>query len=183
MTSELAAAIVAATSMMYVRILVVSSIFNAGLGRMLVIPLLALASFGVILTLAFARSAKPSARTRDFSNPLQIPTALLFALIFVAVSMLATLAQTHFGRSGVFVLAGIVGIGDVDPFVLSLAQGGAAGIGIGTAAGAIVIAASSNNLLKAIYTLGFSRGKGPVPAAMLALLAVAGVVGAILLMR
>jgi uncharacterized membrane protein (DUF4010 family) len=183
MNAELGGAIVAATAMMYVRILVVCAIFNLALARELVIPLLALAALSVIMALAQARSTTSSARTREFPNPLQIPTALLFALLFIAVSMLATLAQTHFGRSGVLVLAGIVGIGDVDPFVLSLAQGGAAGVGLATAAGAIVIAASSNNVLKAIYTMGFSRGRGVIPAAMLALLAVAGVAGAVLVMR
>jgi len=183
MSSELGAAIVAATAMMYVRILVVCAIFNLALARELLVPLLALGALSVIMALAQARSATPSPRTREFPNPLQIPTALLFALLFIAVSMLATLAQTHFGRAGVFVLAGVVGIGDVDPFVLSIAQGGAAGVGLATAAGAIVIAASSNNVLKAIYTIGFSRGRAAMPAAILVLLAVAGVAGAVLLMR
>jgi uncharacterized membrane protein (DUF4010 family) len=183
MNAELGAAIVAATAMMYVRILIVCAIFNLALARELVIPLLALGALSAIMALAQARSATPSAPTREFPNPLQIPTALLFAFLFIVVSMLAALAHTHFGRSGLFVLAGVVGISDIDPFVLSLAQGAAAGIGLATAAGAIVIAASSNNVLKAIYTLGFSRGKALVPAAMLALLAVAGVAGAIALMR
>lgn len=183
MTAELGAAIVAATAMMYVRILVVCAIFNLALAGALVIPLLALCVFSVIMALAQARFATPSAPTRELPNPLQIPTALLFALLFIAVSMLATLVHTHFGRSGVLALAGIVGVADIDPFVLSLAQGGAAGIGVSTAAGAILVAASSNNLLKAIYAMGFSRGKGRVPAAMLTLLAVAGVAAALLLMR
>lgn len=183
MNAELGAAIVAATAMMYVRILVVCAIFNAQLAGALLIPLLALSALSVIMVLAQARSATPSARTREFPNPLQIPTALLFALLFIAVSMLATLAQTHFGRSGVFALAGIVGISDVDPFVLSLAQGGGAGIGLATAAGAIVVAASSNNVLKAAYTIGFSRGKAVMPAVILASLAIAGVAAAVFLTR
>ncbi len=183
MNAELGAAIIAATAMMFVRILVVCAIFNLALARALVIPLLALAALSVVMALAQARAATPSTRTREFPNPLQIPTALLFALLFIIVSMLATLAHMHFGRSGLFVLAGIVGIGDVDPFVLSLAQGGAAGVGLATAAGAIVIAASSNNLLKAIYAIAFSRATARTPALMLAVLAVAGVAGALFLVR
>jgi uncharacterized membrane protein (DUF4010 family) len=184
MTAELGAAIVAATAMMYVRILVISAIFNLALARALVVPLLALAALAAVLALAGARSTNRSKRKNEFSNPLQIPTALLFALLFVAVSMLATLAQTHYGRSGVLALAGIVGISDVDPFVLSLAQGGAAGVGLNTAAGAIIIAASSNNILKAAYTIAFSRGRaGLVPPAILTFLAIAGGAAAALAMR
>ncbi|MBV9332791.1 MAG: DUF4010 domain-containing protein [Candidatus Eremiobacteraeota bacterium] len=183
MSAELGAAILAATAMMYVRILVVCAIFNLTLARALALPLLALAAISVVMALLQARAATHSARTKVSPNPLQIPTALLFAVLFIAVSMLTNLAHTHFGRLGVFTLAGIVGIGDVDPFVLSLAQGGAAGIGLATAAAAIVVAASSNNLLKAIYALGFSRGSARMPAAMLAVLGVTGIAGALLLVR
>ena len=181
MTPELEAGIVAATAMMYLRVLVVCSFFNLGLARILVLPMLALATVGAIVAAVRARSAKRSARKSDFSNPLQLSTALLFALLFVAVSMLTTLAQSHFGRSGIFALAAIVGVTDVDPFVLSLAQGGAASVGLTTAASAILIATSSNNLLKAIYAIVFSRQRAAiVPAIMLVVLAVLGVVAALL---
>lgn len=184
MTAELGAAILAATAMMYLRILVICAIFNLALGRVLLVPLLALAGLSAVIALARARFATPSKRTSDFSNPLQITTALIFALLFVAVSMLTTLAQTHFGRSGIVALAGVLGVSDVDPFVLSLAQGGAAGIGLNTAGAAIVIAASSNNVLKAIYSSVFSRGRaGIFPPAMLVFLAVLGTAGALFFMR
>jgi uncharacterized membrane protein (DUF4010 family) len=184
MTPELQAGIVAATAMMYVRVLVVCSIFNLALGRILAIPLLALAAIGGAFAAWRFRSAKQSARTRDFPNPLQIWTALVFAVLFVAVSMLATWAQNHLGRSGIFALAGVVGVTDIDPFVLSLAQGGVAGIGLTTAAAAIVIATSSNNLLKAVYTVVFSRGRsGAAPVVALGALAVLGVAGALFLLR
>jgi uncharacterized membrane protein (DUF4010 family) len=76
----------------------------------------------------------------------------------------------------VFALAGIVGVTDIDPFVLSLAQGGAAGIGLATAATAIIIATSSNNVLKAVYTIAFSRRRESwIPAAALAFIAALGI--------
>lgn len=181
---ELEAGIVAATATMYVRILVVCAIFNLELARLLVLPLLVLAAVGGGLAYWRFHSARPSARSTDFPNPLQLWTAVTFALLFVAVSMLSTVAQSHFGRSGVFALAGLVGVTDIDPFVLSLAQGGATGVGLTTAAAAIVIAASSNNVLKAVYSLLFSRGRaGASAAVMLCVLAALGVAGAFVLMR
>jgi uncharacterized membrane protein (DUF4010 family) len=182
-TPELQAGIIAATAMMYVRILVVCSIFNLVLGRMLVIPLLSLAVIGAAIAAWRSRSAAKSTKTTELPNPLQLWTAFVFAALFVAVSMLATLAQTYLGRAGVFALAGIVGVTDIDPFVLSLAQGGAANVGLATAAAAILIAASSNNVLKAIYSLVFSRGRaGALPAAILGLLAILGIASALFVM-
>jgi uncharacterized membrane protein (DUF4010 family) len=179
-TPELQAGIVAATAMMYVRLLVVCSIFNLALGRELAIPLLALGLIAALMAALRARFATKSIRTQDFPNPLQLSTALVFALLFVAVSILATLAQTHLGRTGVFALAGIVGFTDIDPFVLSLAQGGAANVGLTTAAAAILIATSSNNVLKAAYTVAFSRGRaGTLPVVLLGLLAILGVASAL----
>lgn len=181
---ELEAGIVAATAMMYVRILVVCSIFNLELGRLLVLPLLVLAAIGGGLAYWRFHSSKRSVHESDFPNPLQLWTACIFALLFVAVSMLSTAAQSRFGSSGVFALAGIVGVTDIDPFVLSLAQGGATGVGLPTAAAAIVIAASSNNVLKAVYSLLFSRGRaGASAAVMLCVLAALGVAGAFALTR
>ncbi len=184
MTAELQAGIVAATAMMYLRVLIVCSIFNLALGRALAVPLLGLAAISAAMSALRYRSATASTHSAQFSNPLQLSTAFVFALLFVAVSMLATFAQSHLGRSGIFALAGLVGITDIDPFVLSLAQGGVAGIALSTAAAAIVIATSSNNMLKAVYTIAFSRRReSTIAASLLGFLAALGVVIAAFLIR
>ena len=46
---------------------------------------------------------------------------------------------------GIYLLATIVGVTDIDPFVLSIAQGGVAGLDRMATATAILVAASSNN--------------------------------------
>lgn len=182
MTPSLQAGIVAATAVMYLRILVVCALFNLALAHLLFVPLLALAALSGLLAAERMRVRRDSPHAHDFSNPLQLSTAIIFAALFVIVSMLTTFAQHAFGHAGVYVLAAIVGVTDVDPFVLSLAQGAAAGVGLSAAAVAILIAASSNNLLKAIYALAFSRQKGSaIPAATLVSLAVAGVIAAALI--
>jgi uncharacterized membrane protein (DUF4010 family) len=183
MTAELQAGIVAATAMMYLRVLVVSSLFNFALGRVLALPLLALAAASGSIAWQRARFASASANPTSFSNPLQLSTALVFAFLFVATSMLATYVERHLGRGGIFALAGVVGVSDIDPFVLSLAQG-VAGVSVTTAASAILIAASSNNLLKAVYTMAFARRReAAVPAAILGSLAALGVVIALTVFR
>jgi uncharacterized membrane protein (DUF4010 family) len=182
MTPELEAGIVAATAMMYLRVLIVCALFNGALARVLLLPLLSLAAVSAVLAALRSRLGKRTVQLVEPANPLQIWTALVFALLFVAVSLLTALAQRHLGSAGVFALAGIVGFTDIDPFVVSLAQGAATGIAI--AAPAIVIAASSNNVLKAAYAVAFSgRREGWIPAAMLASIALLGVAVALLVMR
>jgi uncharacterized membrane protein (DUF4010 family) len=46
-----------------------------------------------------------------------------FAALFVVISIAATWVRARFGATGVYTLAGIVGLTDIDPFVLSIASG------------------------------------------------------------
>jgi len=183
--AEITSGIVAATGTMYLRMLVIVAIFNTELARALLIPFAALAIAGIAVAAFFARRAA-DAKLPDLTpvNPLQLGTALIFAALFIVVSLATKWVQAHAGAYGVLALAAVVGVTDVDPFVLSLAQGGAASIGITIAAVAIVIAASSNNLLKALYTIAFARRKGSVlPAGVLAAFCVLGIVAAALMPR
>jgi uncharacterized membrane protein (DUF4010 family) len=79
MTRELQSGVIAATAMMYLRLLVICSLFNLTLGRMLIAPLLALAFVSAIVAVVLARTGKRSASTMDPQNPLQISAALIFA--------------------------------------------------------------------------------------------------------
>ncbi len=184
MSGELQAGIVAATAVMYLRILVVCALFNLSLARALLLPLVGLSAVAAILAAVRSRSSRTSTHASGAVNPLQLGAAFVFALLFVGISMATTFVQHALGRAGVFALASVVGVTDIDPFVLGLAQAGAAQIGLATAASAIVIATSSNNLLKAAYAIAFSRRRESLlPAGLLALLAVLGVGAAALLLR
>ena len=175
-TGEMTAAIVAATGMMYLRMLVIIALFDLALMRRLIAPFLILAVLAGGISAFFAiRSGSNTTIDTSRENPLRLGTAVLFAVLLIAISVISRFVQAHAGAHGVFALAAVVGVTDIDPFVLSLAQGGAATIGAASAAVAILIASSSNNLLKAVYTLAFShRRESLVPAGLLAFLAIAG---------
>jgi len=184
MTAEIETGIVAATAMMYVRILVVSAIFNVALAEKLAAPLLALAIGSGAIAWVRARGMKTTAATLAVGNPLQLGTAIVFAVLFVVMALATRYVQSHLGSAGVLGLAAVVGVTDIDPFVLSIAQGGAASIGLTTAAAAIVIATSSNDVLKAIYAVAFSRRRDSwIVAAELGGIAAAGLVAAFLVAR
>ena len=162
--------------MMYLRVLAVCSIFSAALAGALVLPMLI--PCAILLGVAWlrARSGSRMEAVATAANPLQVVTALVFAGLLVAISAITAFVQAHLGRSGVLGLAAVVGVTDIDPFVLGLAQGGISKLGLATSALAIVVATSSNNVLKAVYTLAFSRRREAwVPAGALFAIAVLGV--------
>jgi uncharacterized membrane protein (DUF4010 family) len=180
------AGITLATAIMYVRILAVIAIFNLVLARQLTLPLcgLSLAALAICAVQYWLRGRKSKPQTAaqpPNRNPLELGAAAIFALLFVATSLLSTWATAKFGASGIYTLAAIVGVTDIDPFVLNLAQGGTAGVPESVLAAAILIAASSNNILKAFYAACFAGGRTTAAsAAALVFLAVAGVLIAIL---
>ncbi len=182
------AGITLATAIMYLRILAIIAIFNLELARHLALPL------GGLSAIAFAICAfqyfhhKADAETTSgalalpvSANPLQLGPAVVFAVLFIATSLVSNAATKAFGSTGIYALAAIVGISDIDPFVLNLAQGGTANATPVVLASAILIAASSNNVLKAIYAATFAGGRATATStAALLFLAAAGLAAAYL---
>ena len=183
MRRQAQAGITLATAIMYLRILAVVAFFNMPLARGLALPLSGLSLAGLVVCALQYRFAKPAphdAKTQRLppsgGNPLELGPAALFAFLFVAVSLLSKWAATQFGTSGIYSLAAIVGVTDIDPFVLNLAQGGTSGMSDSALAAAILVAASSNNILKAAYAAFFAGGRATAgSAAVLLLLAIVGV--------
>ena len=185
MTPEISGGIIAATAMMYIRMIAICSIFNVALGRTIAPPFIGL---GIIaLAVAFISDrAGPKVKPRDIvsQNPLQLGTAVLFAALLIVISVLSSWVQSHLGSSGILALAAVVGVTDIDPFVLSIAQGSVATISLTTATTAIIIASSSNNVLKSIYTAAFSRCRESwLPVAGLLALSLLGLAAAWMLAR
>ena len=109
-------------------------------------------------------------------NPLELGAAAIFAALFIAVSLVSSWAVQQFGTAGIYALAVIVGVSDIDPFVLSLAQNGAGQVSPHVGVVAILLATSSNNLLKATYAMAYSGGNRLIwPVAALVLLAACGI--------
>jgi uncharacterized membrane protein (DUF4010 family) len=172
------AGITLATGIMYVRILAIIAVFNLTLAQRLVGPLIGLSFAALLLCTVqywFLGPSSAEHRRPVSQNPLELGAAATFALLFVLTSILSTWVKSEFGLAGIYSLAAIVGITDIDPFVLNLAQGGTSGISIDAIAAAVLIAASSNNLLKAVYAASFGGGQAMKGGALaLIILAVGG---------
>jgi uncharacterized membrane protein (DUF4010 family) len=179
------AGITLATAIMYLRLLAVVTIFNMTLARALALPLCGLSLLGfVICALQYwhgkpANEEPPTSMPAQSGNPLELGAAAIFATLFVAVSIVSAVAKSQFGISGIYGLAAVVGVTDIDPFVLNLAQGGISGVQTADLAVAILIAASSNNVLKALYAASFAGGRATAGSAVaLVVLAAAGLAAA-----
>jgi uncharacterized membrane protein (DUF4010 family) len=182
------AGITLATAIMYLRILAVTAVFNMELARPLALPMVALSAAGfAICALQYWVFNKPAAHVEQSAvkletsrNPLELGAAATFAVLFVLVSILTSWATKEFGAAGIYTLAAIVGVSDIDPFVLNLAQAPHEGLTVSAVVAAILIAASSNNVLKAFYAAAFAGGRATAGAAVaLVILAIAGVATAL----
>jgi uncharacterized membrane protein (DUF4010 family) len=86
-------------------------------------------------------------------NPLEFKTAIIFGLLFAFFSVLTHFVMNRYGNVGVSVLSFIVGVTDIDPYILSLFQGTGLSLSLDVIARATLIATISNNLIKMIYSL------------------------------
>ena len=155
------AAIISATSMMYLRLVVVALLFNFETAQELMLPFGLLSFVGFSVAAFFLRYAKRGdGQHPDIvdQNPLELKTAFIFAFLFVAMMVVTQYVTQHYGKSGLEILSFVVGFTDIDPFVLSLLTGKFA-VTTPQLVAAIMIAAGSNNLLKAIYALWFGGVK------------------------
>jgi len=174
---DLAAGIVASTAVMYLRLDVIIAIFDARFAWMLAPALIALFAAGAAMAAyQWRKAVTPAERTViPATNPLELPAAVVFAAVFVVISIVTGWAGTTFGEKGVVMLAAAAGATDIDPFVLSIAQGGVPGVPIGALAAAVIVAASTNNAVKAALAAGFGGFAATrLPAAMLLVLALFG---------
>lgn len=150
------AAIIAATAVMYLRLVIIALIFNFEIGKKLIIPfgLLALFGLGISLLYVIQRPTKNEHLQLSDNNPLELKTAFIFAFLFVIMILATQYVTKMYGSSGLELLSFIVGFTDIDPFILSILTGKfeITQLQIITA---IMIAAGSNNFLKAIYALWF----------------------------
>jgi uncharacterized membrane protein (DUF4010 family) len=161
--NQYVAAIIFATAMMYLRILVLIVIFNADLFQK-VYPYFLILPGGSLLTglaLLLFRNKEFSTLNPELAvdrNPLEFKVALLFAFLFVAFTFLTWFVVDRFGRPGLNVLSFLVGFTDIDPFLINLFQGKSR-MAMEVIAAATLQAVMSNNILKLGYACFFSAKK------------------------
>jgi uncharacterized membrane protein (DUF4010 family) len=174
-------AIVAASSTMFARMIVVVSVVDRPLLGVLALPLGAMAAVGYITAAILFRKdmgRDASAEPIALQNPFELKRAIQFGLLYGAVLFVAKAAQTYIGSSGLYASAVLAGLTDVDAITLSLAELHRSGTDASVAATGITIAAITNTLVKggmATLAGGWALGRR-VGTSLLVVLAAGGVV-------
>jgi uncharacterized membrane protein (DUF4010 family) len=168
-----------ASGVMYLRLAVLVMLFNHRLIVLLGIPFVTLAAGAIAIGWFWSRTGPASEgeveHKFDPRNPLEMRAALFFGAVFVAMLIATHLVITYLGKAGVYSLAALMGVTDVDPFIMGVTQSAGTATPVTVAAAGILIAASSNNLVKGIYAYTMSdRKTGIESLCWLAGLAIAG---------
>ena len=173
-----ALAVVLASSIVFLRVLVVVAFVNFALATALVVPMLSMAAVGLAASaLLYRRSThQRSGEPLALKNPVSLSSAFGFALLFAAVLAGSKAASHYLGSAGVYAAAVVAGSTDMDAIALSMAELGGDSVGIPVAATAVVLAGFTNTIVKggmalALGSWGYAR---IVAASFVAILAAGG---------
>ena len=143
----------AATFTMFPRTLLITAVVAPELVRPLAATMLSAALIAGAAAGIFARIAGTSEDTSAVgtlhANPLDIRTAIQFALILAAVLILAQALKEWMGATGLYLLSAVSGVVEIDAVTLSLATMTAnAEVAVPVAGAAILVANIVNTLVK-----------------------------------
>lgn len=166
--------VVAACSVMNLRVLVATAVLRPVLTLALVPFLAAPFLVGAIIVLIGFRRREEKISVQSPANPLQVMSALQMAVLFQVVLFAVYAVRAHWGETGVLFSGAVLGLTDVDVLTISMAKSAEGQIAIPVAAQAIAIGILSNTVMKLL--LGVAIGKGRfriLMPAWLALMAIA----------
>jgi uncharacterized membrane protein (DUF4010 family) len=186
LVNALACGILLAWAVMFARVIVEVAVVNRALLAQVLVPFLAMtAVVGASAGLLYWRNASVKTRAKGelvVTNPFSLTAAAKFAAFFAVVLVVVKLVQQHFPPEGIYVVAALAGLTDVDAITLSMAEFAKGGGEASVAVVAIVIAAISNTLVKcgmALAIAGIALARPLLMAAAATL--VAGLAAALVL--
>jgi uncharacterized membrane protein (DUF4010 family) len=178
-----AEAIIAAWTVMFVRVLIAVAVININLLKEVWLPIALAGSAGLVyaLILFFQQHGDETSEV-ELGRPIDLGSAISFGLLFVVILLVSRTAQLYLGDTGIYLSSLVSGLADVDAITLSmseLSRGGA--LSLQTAGQAVVLAAMANTIAKgAIVLIGGSKELRKALLPGVGLILVAGVVSAFL---
>ena len=124
MARILSAGIVFSSAIMFPRVLVEVSLVGRPLVSELVLPLAAMMVICILPGLVLLRSGGRSGEEGELQlkNPFELGTALKFGALIALIMLLANTLHQELGDRGIYILAAISGLTDVDAITLSLSR-------------------------------------------------------------
>jgi uncharacterized membrane protein (DUF4010 family) len=163
--AQLSGGVLLAWAIMFARVLVTATIVDPPLFvRMwpaFVGMALAAGAVAFLCLWRHRREGKTTAAAVPMKNPFSLLAAGKIAGLFAIVQLLLKLGQDHLPQSGIYAVAAIAGLTDVDAITVAMAERARAQpADLGLAVIAIAIASGSNTLVKAGMAAGMGRGLG-----------------------
>lgn len=155
----LAAGILLAWMVMFVRVIIEVAVVNSALLPQLLIPYIIMAGTTAVIVGYFywhgtrQQHAAESATDVPVKNPFSLSAAVKFGLFFAFILLVVKLTQHYFPAQGLYFVAGLAGLSDVDAITMSMADYARTGGDAPTAVGAIVIASLTNTVVKCIMVI------------------------------
>lgn len=156
--SNLAAGVLLAWMVMFIRIIIIVSVVNPELVARMLFPFASIAlTCAVLASLYYRRGIaeqRPETQTRvALQNPFSLGAAVRFGLLFAVVLLIVRLAQVYLPAKGLHVVSALAGLTDVDAITLSMAKYADQSHDLGLATDAITIAAISNTFTKCAFAV------------------------------
>ena len=115
-------AMILACSTMFLRVILVASIFNLEIGLMVLLPLLTIGLLGIFLSyLYWLKIGKIKKKGLvNIGSPLSIKTAVQFTLIFAIIFAVTRIATKFFSLEAIYLISFFSGLPEVDAITISL---------------------------------------------------------------
>ncbi|MCS6833875.1 MAG: DUF4010 domain-containing protein, partial [Flammeovirgaceae bacterium] len=150
LSTQFAAGIVLACSVMFVRVLLITYVFNPTLAMLLLVPCLAMfvTGGGFVYWLIRRQDVPSISSSLPLGNPLNISNALLFGLLYIGITLFVYFSNLYLGDSGLFITSIVSGLTDVDAITISVAKLSEITVRPSIASAVIMVAMMSNTLFK-----------------------------------
>ena len=154
LTREYGAGIVGASAIMFPRMTLLAAIISPYFAKFLLIPSMVAFAFGMLFAYRLT-SGKGAEETQvKIENPFELSTAFKFGLFYAFVLFASRNALKYFGNYGLYGVAAISGLADVDPLTLSVSKlYASASVALLPAIIAVLLSAFVNTLFKWFLTL------------------------------
>ncbi|HEY6880243.1 MAG TPA: MgtC/SapB family protein [Polyangiales bacterium] len=177
-----------ASTVMFVRVVIVASLLDKRMVSSLAIPFTAMAACTLLGALwtrrqMIAEAREPAAsRTVELVNPFSLLPALQWGALVAVILVLSAVARQSFGDSGFIATAALSGLIDVDAMTVIATRSASTGeIDIALASLAVTVAVASNTVVKSVVALVVGGWRyGLVVAGVFALSMLVGVLAAAL---
>ncbi|WP_319555059.1 MgtC/SapB family protein [Terasakiella sp.] len=155
----LASGILISCGTMFPRLLIILSVINPPLVKMLWPIVLAMMMALYLPAWWIWRNCQTEkvGQSNKQSNPLALQSALFFGIILAVIMLLSHALSDWFGAAGVLILSAVSGITDVDAISLALGRQSIQHLSLATAALGIVIAASVNTIVKVAMVMALGE--------------------------